>query len=699
VGKLGGGKKHGQRIGELSSKPNSQRIGELTSKPSSQRIAKLSSKPSSQHIGELTFKPRPVPVPAAAAQHGGVPEYMLDESYYREKDNDKHTNHGGKKSVQKIFTSVFRRGGANTPSGTGDFAGSSSFPTAQQLSGQPVPLDDAAYRVNAGLDTSANDASALTTSTEVNTSAEDTAEDVPTFTAVFPTSTNHDAATGKDSSFDRAVSKGQTMATLSSHHAPKSNTVPSASASRDPFAAMPTFEPDFDSVLGAFSAPSISRTPAKTPSTPAYQALPAQRQAQPVSVPGNAADIDAANLHQPRESPRPRPRAQMMQPVRQDNNKNNPSNSALHRNPFDEVKEQSTARDARRERLARERLAAARSSSCRGRSPSRRARRAPIDPPSSSEVNRRNSGHDNALNTSDEILNSAADDFFAPPEPSPEEMAEQFYVRSRSVSPRRARSHVKAPSSPRTSTARSQSQGRPAGGSSISGSTASGIGSSRGRSRVSSRSRPNSRHQSHRLKSRDGRDSASVVSAMSVDEESRFLDILAKHFPAESQTRDQYQPSGKSSEYARMRNDLHRIREGRVHGAALMQTQSSTPASASTHLPRPAKSVTTSGSGYGASLEAAARVLSVDNHSHYAYDASVEAYTYGLGRGERAIHRRSRSTSSLEVEEDEFSAFGAIMSSDGSMPARTRNETPRKPMAGKSHGRSPAGVAEFGQYY
>jgi len=85
---------------------------------------------------------------------------------------------------------------------------------------------------------------------------------------------------------------------------------------------------------------------------------------------------------------------------------------------------------------------------------------------------------------------------------------------------------------------------------------------------------------------------------MSVDEESRFLDVLAKHFPAESQARDQCQPS-----------------------------------------------------------------------------------------------------ETLKDEDDEFSAFDAIMSDGGSLPARARNETPRKPMAGNGYGRSPPGVAEFGQYY
>ena len=350
----------------------------------------------------------------------------------------------------------------------------------------------------------------------------------------------------------------------------------------------------------------------------------------------------------------------MLQQVRRDTAK--PTDSTSTSTPFDEVqaKEISTARDARRERLARERVADARSRS----SPRSRPHGTAPDPPSSSEMKR-----EEALNTSDEILDSAADAFFA--SSSPEEMASQFYVRSRSVSPRKARSQMAPPTATRTtaSRARSQSQGRASLTDSI---TTTG----RDRSRATSRSRTTSRGRGYRFKSRDGRDSASVVSGMSVDEEFRFLDVLAKHFPADSQMRD-YNPSSKHQVNATMAMDrqIHKIREERVSAVSMQPKPSSTPATIKIRPPRPTKP----SSSYGASLEAAAKALSVDNRSHHGAGNSVisgltepeEAYTHGLGRDEGATNRR-RSTNAVEDDEDEFSAFGAIMSTDGSLPSRRR---------------------------
>lgn len=683
---------HYSGFGNNSSKPKS-RLGKLGGKKNAN-----ANKPRS-HIGELNFKPRSVPIPkAGTAVNGGVPEYMMDDSYYQQ-----GSNAVGRKGMKQKLTSVFRRGGSN---GTPNMHHGSL--TAQQLSGQPVPLDDPIYRANVSSNAKAptNDAD-LTTSTHVNISAEDEedkdASDL-TFTAMFPDMNNSSA----DSSFDRAINQGQRMASMPTAPSPtkgaatsggtrrsSANTgtgpaarVPRSSATaaseEDPFAGMPTFDPDFDSVVGAVtstrvypaptSVPALTPAPASRPDTsttasseilnqvrkgkqkaptPTLQGPPAQRQSQPPQD------------RQEYRSPRPRPRAEMLQQVRRDIAK--PSDSASSSTPFDEVKDReiSTARDARRERLARQRMNDARTRS----SPRPRPRGTAPDPPSSSEMKR----EADALNTSDEILDSAADAFFA--SSSPEEMASQFYVRSRSVSLRKARSQMAPPASTRTtnSRARSQSQGR-AASCTISGLTDSGtVG--RGRSRASSRSRTTSRGRSHRSKSRDGRDSASVVSGMSVDEEFRFLDVLAKHFPAESQMRE-YNPSSKSQVNARMMIDrqVHKICEERVQASAtpVLSKPSSTPATIKIRPPRPSKS-----NSYGASLEAAAQALSVDNRSHHGAGNSVisglteheEAYTHGLGRDEGATNRR-RSRRAVEDDEDEFSAFGAIMSSDGSFPSR-----------------------------
>ena len=548
-------------------------------------------------------------------------------------------------------------------------------------------------------------------STYVNSSAEDEEEEeeeqggLP-FTAVFPDIN----LSSVDSSFDRAINQGQRMASIPTAPSPTKGATTSSSRTRrssasniatnpatrvpkssataaseeDPFAGMPTFDPDFDSVVGAvtstrvYPAPTVAPIPApaahpdagtttasskilnqvrngkqKVP-TPTLQGQPTQRQAQP------------SQARQANRSPRPRPRAEMLQQVRRDIAK--PSKSASSSTPFDEVqgKEISTARDARRERLARERVVDARSRS----SPRSRPHGTAPDPPSSSEMKR-----EEALNTSDEILDSAADAFFA--SSSPEEMASQFYVRSRSVSPRKARSQMAQPTATRTiaSRARSQSQGR-AGGSTRVGLTNSSATNGRDRSRATSRTRTTSRGRSHRSKSRDGRDSASVVSGMSVDEEFRFLDVLAKHFPADSQMRD-YNPSSKREVNATMAMDrqIHKIREERVSAVPMQPKPSSTPATIKIRPPRPTKP----SSSYGASLEAAAMALSVDNRSHHGAGNSVisgltepeEAYTHGLGRDEGATNRR-RSTNAIEDDEDEFSAFGAIMSTDGSLPSRRR---------------------------
>mmetsp|Transcript_14244 Transcript_14244/g.40882 ORF Transcript_14244/g.40882 Transcript_14244/m.40882 type:complete len:578 (-) Transcript_14244:60-1793(-) len=558
--------------------------------------------------------------------------------------------------------------------------------------------------------------------------------------------------------------------------APTPTAAAAAAAEEDPFAGMPTFDPDFDSALGAVTSTTVQSAPAPAPApapaqastmsasrsihsnasrsttsskilnqvrgnsshrpnqrrsstTPFNTEVPpvSQNQAQPHQQQQQQQhhnNVDADYLRTFRSS-RPSPRAEVLHRERQEDTTATPTDSTSRPSPFDEVQvkehERSTARDARRERLARERMAAARSSSS-SRSRRREEGSPAPDPPSSCDLGRDGNSND-VLNTSDEILNSTADAFFASAEPSavrsaerhnPEEMASDFYTRSRSVSPRKARSQMAPPptsssSNPsKSARARSQSHGR-SGGSSISGSIESSISSSRrstSRSRSHSRSRASSRSRRHRSKSRDGRDGTSVVSVMSVEEESQFLDSLANHFPPDLRTRE-YNPSSKSLENARMIIDrqVHKIQEDLEHETSVAPVRPQQLASAPIKRlpPRPTTSPAKSGSSYGASLDAAATAHTVGGRSGGPSSVisnlsfSEEAYTHGLGRNQADRGRRSMSAHEDE-EEDDFSAFGAIMSSDGSLPSRRRNETPRKATSGNGLRGSPDSVANFEQY-
>lgn len=405
------------------------------------------------------------------------------------------------------------------------------------------------------------------------------------------------------------------------------------------------------------------------------------------------------------------------------------SAAAPNPSPFDEVRvrDHSTARDARRERFARERMAAARSSP--------RSRTIAPDHPSSGDIKK------DALNASDDILDaffvSASPSVDTPNEPptdnyysaerhNPEVLPPAVYTRSRSISPRKARLQMAPPTATSSTTAhyvassrRSQLQGRSSSGTSTSVSS-----SIDARSRPCSRSRSSRRSRRHRSKSRNGRHatSASVASAMvATKEESQFLDSLANHFPSNAAQMREYVPSTKSLENAStikglenarimIDRQVQKIRERETNStsdAAPMHPRRTTPITGLSSRPTagswlPAKN----DDSYGTSTEAASNVLSEGGRPHYGASmpgmsplrtltASEQAYTHGFSLG------RNRPMNPFEDEGDDFNAFGAIMSSDGSLSSRRqKNKTPRKLQSSNdlSVKGSPDAVADFQEF-
>ena len=374
-------------------------------------------------------------------------------------------------------------------------------------------------------------------------------------------------------------------------------------------------------------------------------------------------------------------------------------------------------------------MAAARSSS--------RSRTIARDPPSSGDLER------DALNASDE---ATMDAFFASASPSvpvgtpnerpptdvyrsaehnPEVLPSAIYTRSRSISPRKARSQMAPPTATSSTTAhyiassrRSHSQGRSSNGTNTSVSS-----SIDARSRASSRSRSSRRSQRHMSKSRNSSNAtaASVASALTAAEgESQFLDSLANQLSSNAAARTrEYAPSIKSLENSRIIRGVNDIANARIMIDRQVQKirergASSTNDAVPMH-PQPTPPVTdlpsrpTSGNwlpaksdgSYGTSLEAASSVLSEGARPPYGANmsplrtlsASEQAYTHGLGR--------DRPMNPFEDEDDDFSAFGAIMSSDGSLPPRRRKgKTPRKLQNGNDlcvKG-SPDAVSDFQEF-
>lgn len=724
----------------------------------------------------------------------------------------------------KIASALFRRDASSSSFGRYGAAASRTL-TAQQLSGQPMPLDNQAYRTNAyGLDVNTTATTYDTaTSTYTNTSEEEEGE---------TTTASSSFGANKKSSFDRAIQKaidqGRTGSSSRTTRAAAAPTLPaprSASRSRkpsaptrrasnsktaadeDPFAGTPTFDAAFDSAFGATGITSTtaqagSAVPARAPPQASSPPMNAPRPVSPSSMildhvrrgsnngknqknqkrlsvpesnkepashwiqahpyqyhdnqrrfPASSNEAPASHHHQDQpphqyrninvaadalgtfQSSWPPSRAEVLAPQREDAVPPPTKHSAAAPNPSpsDEVRvrEHSTARDARRERLARERMAAARSSS--------RSRTIAPDPPSSGDIKR------DALNASDDI----PDAFFASASPSvdtpnepptdnyysaerhnPEVLPPAVYTRSRSISPRKARLQMAPPTATSSTTAhyvassrRSQSQGRSSSGTSTSVSS-----SIDARSRASSRSRSSRRSRRHRSKSRNRSDAtaASLASAMvAAEEESQFLDSLANHFPSNAAQMREYVPSTKSLENARMIKGLEdarimidrqvqKIRERETNStsdAAPMHPRRTMPITGLSSRPTASP---TAGSwlpakndgSYGTSTEAASNVLSEGGRPHYGASmssmsplrtltASEQAYTHGFSLG------RNRAMNPFEDEGDDFSAFGAIMSSDGSLSSRRRKgKTPRKLQSSNDlrvRG-SPDAVADFQEF-